>query len=434
MILLPAIWNGFPFVFPDTGGYLLRPFAHDLELGRSALYGAFLAAGLSLDFWPDVAIQALLSAWIISLVARSSGLQRPSAAFVVIAALCLSTSLPWYADQLMPDIFVPLAVLAIYLIAFAATNLRRWETASLIAVIAFAVAFHMSICAVLLLLFAVIAVLWVMAPAIRLPQPRLFAPALGIALGIVLALSSNYVIAGTAAFTPGGSNFLFARMLEDGFVKSYLDHACGTKAYSLCAYRDSLPSTRDDWLWDDDGSPLAKLGGWRKFAPEASRIVAGSLMLQPLEQLRAVARGTLAQLEAAATGDGFEGKYDWHTEWVFKTYAPKAMPAFRAAAEQRGAIDFHLLNLLQLPLAISATLLLPCLFVICWRCRTPAATLVLTALAALLANAIICAMFSGIADRYQSRIIPVAVLADGLAGYELLRLLRRSKAAISTAA
>src|SRR5689334_4747194 len=43
-LLWPALSNRFPLIFYDTGGYLARPFEQTLEIGRSALYGAFLAA------------------------------------------------------------------------------------------------------------------------------------------------------------------------------------------------------------------------------------------------------------------------------------------------------------------------------------------------------------------------------------------------------
>jgi hypothetical protein len=36
-LLKPALWNGFPLIYADTGGYLLRPFEHSLELGRSSM-------------------------------------------------------------------------------------------------------------------------------------------------------------------------------------------------------------------------------------------------------------------------------------------------------------------------------------------------------------------------------------------------------------
>ena len=41
-----------------------------LELGRSALYGTFLAAGIPLQFWPNIFIQAALTLWILALVLR----------------------------------------------------------------------------------------------------------------------------------------------------------------------------------------------------------------------------------------------------------------------------------------------------------------------------------------------------------------------------
>ena len=69
-LLGPAIWNGFPLIFADTGGYLERAFDGTLELGRSALYGTFLAAGIPLQFWPNILIQAALTLWILALVLR----------------------------------------------------------------------------------------------------------------------------------------------------------------------------------------------------------------------------------------------------------------------------------------------------------------------------------------------------------------------------
>ena len=38
MLLAPAIWNGFPLIFPDTGGYLMAAMTGTPMHGRSALY------------------------------------------------------------------------------------------------------------------------------------------------------------------------------------------------------------------------------------------------------------------------------------------------------------------------------------------------------------------------------------------------------------
>src|SRR3954468_2127710 len=91
LLLAPAIFNGFPIIFADTGGYLLRPIEGQLELGRSALYGAFLLAGIAFDFWPVVIVQAAMTCWIIVLTLRAFNLgKRPGAALVVVLTLTLA--------------------------------------------------------------------------------------------------------------------------------------------------------------------------------------------------------------------------------------------------------------------------------------------------------------------------------------------------------
>src|SRR5690349_975324 len=90
-LLLPAFVNGFPFVFADTGGYLARSFERTLALGRSALYGAFLAAGIPFDFWPNVVVQAGLTVWVLRIVLRAHGLPSPLLLVCVTAALAVAT-------------------------------------------------------------------------------------------------------------------------------------------------------------------------------------------------------------------------------------------------------------------------------------------------------------------------------------------------------
>src|SRR4051812_42964325 len=70
VLLAPAIWNRFPFVFADTGGYLARAYEHTLELGRSAFYGVFIASTARLAFWPAVVGQAVLTAWVLLVTLR----------------------------------------------------------------------------------------------------------------------------------------------------------------------------------------------------------------------------------------------------------------------------------------------------------------------------------------------------------------------------
>jgi hypothetical protein len=94
-LMAPALWNGFPLIFPDTSGYLDRAMLGTLGLGRSALYGLFLYAGVPFSFWPNALLQSALSVWLIVLTLRTNGLGgRPWLALSVVAMLTVGTSLP----------------------------------------------------------------------------------------------------------------------------------------------------------------------------------------------------------------------------------------------------------------------------------------------------------------------------------------------------
>ena len=67
LLLAPAIWNGFPFLEYDSGGYLARWFEGYLVPSRSTVYGLFAVGGWPLHFWPEMLLQAAAAVWIISL-------------------------------------------------------------------------------------------------------------------------------------------------------------------------------------------------------------------------------------------------------------------------------------------------------------------------------------------------------------------------------
>ena len=65
MLLAPALWNGFPLLQYDTGGYLARWYEGHLEESRSTVYGLYLVLTARPDFWPAVTVQALLTVWVL---------------------------------------------------------------------------------------------------------------------------------------------------------------------------------------------------------------------------------------------------------------------------------------------------------------------------------------------------------------------------------
>jgi hypothetical protein len=412
-LLAPALWNGFPLIFPDTGGYLTRPIHGALLMGRSALYGLFLYAGIPLTFWPNVIAQAALVVWLIVLTLRAHGLGgRPWLALGIVAMLTASTSLPWLAGQLIPDIFFPAAVLALHLLAFRSEQLARWERFALAAAIAIAVPSHMAAAGMAV---AIIAALWLLTRVKRLalPKPRLTFAAGSVAAGLALCPISNYAITGSFAFTPGGASFLFGRLIEDGIVTRYLDERCPDPRLRICAYQADVPKEADDWLWGN-GSAFYKLGGLDGFGAEQNAIILATLARYPLMHARTAIAGTVRQFISFKTEVSV-----WDNDpaiGTFSDHTPQLLPQLMRARQQSENFSMGPLNLLHVPVAALAIAGLGLALVARRRLKVvpELAALCLTILLALAANAAICGIFSHPVDRYQSRLVPLAPFAVAL--------------------
>ena len=67
MLLAPALWNGYPLLQWDTGGYLARWYEGYLVPSRSTVFGLYLHYGEDSGFWLNLGIQALATLWILQL-------------------------------------------------------------------------------------------------------------------------------------------------------------------------------------------------------------------------------------------------------------------------------------------------------------------------------------------------------------------------------
>jgi hypothetical protein len=312
----------------------------------------------------------------------------------------------------MPDILFPAAVLAIYLLTFHANRLSTWKRFGLAVVIVFAVPSHMAAAAMCV---AVVAALWLLTRAAQLaqPKPRFSIAAGAVAAGIALCPISNLAITGTFGFTPGGSSFLFGRLIEDGIVARYLDERCPDPSLRLCAYRADLPKDGDGWLWDPD-SPFHKLGAWSGIGDEERKIILGTLALYPLTHVSTAVAATLRQFLAFRTEVSI-----FDNEPTISTFAdrtPQLFPQFMNARQQTEHFDVGPLNFLHVPFAALAITGLVGAIILQRRLKIAPeiAALCRTILLALAANAAICGVFSHPVDRYQSRLVPLAPFAMAL--------------------
>jgi hypothetical protein len=416
-LLWPALWNGFPIVFDDTGGYLARPFEGTLLFGRSAFYGAFLALGIRLNFWPNVVAQSALIVWLVVLTLRTHGLGgRPWLAGAILIGLSGLTSLPWFASQLMPDVLVPVATLSIYLLAFRTQCVRRVEKILLVGVIAAAMASHMSTLALALALLAFLALIRPLQARFQLPRTNLATPLIAVALGVLLGPLSNLAIAGDFAFTPGGANHVFGRLIQSGIVARYLSEQCPDPTLRLCNFRDELPATGDEWLWGG-ASPLVKLGGTDEFGPEAQRIALKSLLLYPGQHLTTALASTAEQFLNIGIGYVMMPSH-WYTRWTLERLAPNTLGSFLGSRQQITQLDLGWLSIIHFPIAGIAIIALPVFVMLSGNRQIgigpTAKALAVMTIAALFLNAAICGSFAVPADRYQNRLAPLLLFAAAL--------------------
>lgn len=432
LLSAPAVWNRFPLLQYDTGGYLARWYEPYLVPSRSVAYGLMLNAGAPLSFWPIVLAQSAIAVWLIALLLRVHGLGgRPGLLAGAIAALSAFTTLPWLTSILLTDIFAGLSVLALYLLLLRAEQLQCRERIGLIVLIAVSVATHSATLAVLLVLLAAAALVAIV-DARRMPLRNLGRGAIALIFGTALVFATNAIITKRLTWTPGGFALSFGRMLQDGIVKKYLDEHCPRAKLVLCAYKNELPRDADEWFW---GNPLFdKLGRFAGLDAEMERIALASLAEYPLLQLKTAAIATARQLIEVRTGEGVVNSI-WHTYGIVERYMPRLLPEMRAARQQRGEIDFVMINRLHYPLALAGLTLLPLIggYALRRRNMSEIGDLAAWCLLAVLANAFICGTLSNPHDRYGARLIWLAAVTVGLAAACLYEERRRLRAAAPAA-
>lgn len=413
MFLSVAIWNRFPLVFYDTGAYLAEGIQGAFFVERSPVYSLFLAAtGSALSLWPVVALQSLLTSYVIWEVAHCEVPRLSLTGFCGIGAgLTLLTGIAWYTGQVEPDSMTALVVLGSYLLLFRAGRLktRVWLIA---AITGLAVACHPSHLGLIGGLL-ICALMWsILAPKLRAMPPVRLKPAL-IALGLALALtlSANYALTRSVFLSRSGPVFVFARLMQDGIVKRLLQDSCTspTTPYKLCAFKDRLATNANAWLWGNNPGFRAQ-GGFKGSQQEDGRIIADSIKRYPFLQIRAAIYESVLQFFEFKTGDGIESQEQILRPGI-ATMMPRQLRAYLEARQQKTVIHFRTLNMVHVTIGMLSLLGLVLLINHALvRRRWEEGILPALVLLALVGNAIICGTFSNPHDRYQSRLIWVASL------------------------
>lgn len=418
----PAFLNGYPFIFPDTAGYL-GPSIDFLATGwlsaawsRPPFYGIFaLPIHWTWSLWPLAFVQAFLISHLLFLTLRTLlGTVDTRFYLVTVFVLSLFTSLPWHAATLIPDIFTPIVVLGIFLLVCMDDRLRTWELLYVLVLTTAATSFHFSH-------LGLAAILAVAAPAMWLR--RSFRPLVSVRsmviglLPFVLAFSAlvavNKVFRGEAAATTHGSLFLLSRY--QGIVKDYLNEHCDARGYILCEHKDDMGRI----LWGDDS--LTNRIGANKLNEEAKVILREAFRTYPIETANSALQSVLNQLVTFSTANWIyvheDTPDDPAAHRLFRAF-PNEYSAFLSSGQSTDKLPKATARLID-TLAIFAALpfFLSFLLQAYQRQDTRLEALYAFVIVSLVANAAVCAALSAVVERYQSRLIWLVVLVTLIGAY-----------------
>jgi hypothetical protein len=438
MMSWTAIYNGFPLLYPDSMTYLEdgRLVARALFLHKFSPYYGMRSLIYSLGIlpwhwninpWPIVALQSLITAYILWLAVRSV-LPKDTTAYYLslVLILSISTSLSWYVPIVLPDFLGPVLYLSIYLLVFAGDTLFPGERASLYVIGWWAVTSHAShlilgaaLCIFLLILFLI------RPRMLRLKSVGEVAVILLIAAASQFALNSY--LNGKPSLNGERPPFLTARVIADGPGRWYLDRHCGEVKWVICDHLKNASSDPDNFLWGSDGvwQNLSDEEGERMIHEEMPFVLA-TIRAYPLQQLSKSAANFGGQLVTFGYDDLDP------SGWVldeFNSVLPSQRSRYLKSRQARDAMPLDFFTSLQNWTVVVSLAVIAVSVPLLWR-RGPAQIhgLSLVIAFAVVANALVTGTISMVEDRLQCRVVWLVPLLAGMLMFTWVSRYRESKA------
>jgi hypothetical protein len=421
LLIWPALVNGYPLLYPDSLDYLWSGrgawlgMMHTYHPGYNALRSAIYSAAVYLFYlgrtpWPILLLNVGVVVFTVALVTRSLVKRNAwSKTLVILAALGMLTGLSWQTSFLMPDVLGAPLYLAIYLFVFARETLRPPEQIALAALAIFCATAHTSH---LLLATGLCAGFWLLQLAPRVRSAVCLRNAcivtVIVAAAICLQLGVNNRLYGIASLAGGSPPFVEARILSDGTGARYLrEHFAEHKSWVLVHFLDRMPANEEDFLWSDNGIwSVATYDEQDELQREQWPLVIATVRAYPGQQAAISLRSFRRQLTKFAL-DYFH--YDDYTQTHLNAAIPNGRSAYDSSLQAHNALPQRAATIVQLMTVIASLLIILASLPGAIRRRGVHRDRLLAltgvVVAAVLSNAFICGVLSGVDPRYQARVI-----------------------------
>lgn len=411
-----GLYNGYPFVYPDTGSYVFSGFQGEVPIDRPITYGLFIRHSSMAEslFWVMYAQGFLTSLVIYFLLRQIYNAITPFGFIGLLLVLSACTSISFYTSFLTPDLFTPIFWASLAVLLFGNLSLRNLIVVAFLGW--FALIMHSStlVAAVVFTILLVVASLSGRFRAVIPFKKTLQVGALTL-VGWLSVMSIHVAFKAPFAVQQAGPAFFLGRLNEIGLLKPHLEKACADgKNYPICKYKDQIP---DDFLWGQD-SPSRKDGGWVAHKSEYQDIIWNILTTpRDLKNFAIFAvNGTLMQLAYFRIEDTGPMREETPPYEAVKKYFPRELVSYKLAHQhhRNHFLDFSGLNTRQQYLFFGFILLLAGV----WHPRLrrhmarPLPHMLIFCGIALLINAFVCSTFSTVVSRYQGRLLWLAILVE----------------------
>ena len=404
-----ALLNGFPLVFSDSGTYLLFSVKGGAPLDRPVFYSwiiAIFSLNTKLPSFSIVASQALMTSIVLLITLSCLKFNKLKLLLILIIFLTISTSLPWFVGQIMPDFFLGIGLLSAYTLIYHYDSLNNSKRIYLYAIFFSTGLVHYSNAPILLstlFLFLILKTIY------KTDDESIHKSAVRHTAILILltltTLTTNHFYTKYHSHESPTAHFLMNRLTDDGIIQKLLNEHCANEDYILCPYKDNV---KGSYLWSGKSSPFRLIGGFQSPTEESWEMILDSLQHYPLDNFLSATNVTMKQLFNFHTGDGLKAyNQNMAINNIIKSLYTSEYIDFTSSKQQQGVL-IELLSFIKpihiIVVGISALILLVSLI---YRKYLSHSTifLVIFILLALICNAAICGIFSGAYDRYQSRII-----------------------------
>ena len=415
VLLWPALLNGFPILNNDAGTNITSGELFETPVDRPIGYGILLRL-FSLNSF-SICIATIVQVALVNTLFFKTCRQVATAAseakiFALLAVLCATTSLPWVATLIIPDVYTALSFLLVFLIL-----VQPRPSVWLYVLFFVCTATHGSQVQIMTGLLI----------ALTLLRPLLFKDGLSKKMfwgraGILALLAGLTVLTMISTISKSKHVFFISSMANRGILVPFLEKSCPTENFELCTSKELLRGKNGDWfLWFPE-SPLNQKGrSWLSFKEDYNNIISASFKDKEYRviQVKTILEQGMRQLwdYRFINYDQPFGEND--NVWVvLRTFYGSEANLMMNARQQTGRLkpigDFFN-NIQSAVVPLSVLLLLIAAFVPALRHNRRIWAFTVAAVILILGNDLVCAGLSGVNSRYGARVIWLLPMAAGLA-------------------